>query len=101
MRNRKLEKGNEMNRLYVAESSPSTTGAKADHRLVLRPSEVELLAPISPASSAQGPEAANSRMKSSARGLTPPRPTFRLIKANAWSYRESSSRPRCMPWPRP
>ena len=44
MRGRKLDKGNEMNRLYVAESSPSTTGAKADHRLVLRPSEVETLA---------------------------------------------------------
>jgi MoCo/4Fe-4S cofactor protein with predicted Tat translocation signal len=34
----------EMNRLYVAESSPSTTGAKADHRLALRPSEVEKIA---------------------------------------------------------
>jgi Fe-S-cluster-containing dehydrogenase component len=33
-----------MNRLYVAESSPTTTGAKADHRLVLRPSEVESIA---------------------------------------------------------
>ncbi|HEU4413741.1 MAG TPA: TAT-variant-translocated molybdopterin oxidoreductase [Candidatus Angelobacter sp.] len=44
MRRRKLDKGDDMNRLYVAESSPSTTGAKADHRLVLRPSEVEGLA---------------------------------------------------------
>ena len=44
MRGRKLEKGEEMNRLYVAESSPTTTGAKADHRLVLRPSEVENIA---------------------------------------------------------
>ncbi|HEY1940390.1 MAG TPA: TAT-variant-translocated molybdopterin oxidoreductase [Candidatus Angelobacter sp.] len=44
MRGRKLDKSNEMNRLYVAESSPSTTGAKADHRLVLRPSELETLA---------------------------------------------------------
>ncbi|HZD95529.1 MAG TPA: molybdopterin oxidoreductase, partial [Candidatus Sulfotelmatobacter sp.] len=44
MRGRKLDNGNAMNRLYVAESSPSTTGAKADHRLVLRPSEVESLA---------------------------------------------------------
>src|SRR5690349_14920502 len=44
MGGRKLDKGEEMNRLYVAESAPSTTGAKADHRLVLRPSEVENLA---------------------------------------------------------
>src|SRR5205807_2404235 len=44
MASRKLVNGKEMNRLYVAESSPSTTGAKADHRLVLRPSEVEKIA---------------------------------------------------------
>jgi molybdopterin-containing oxidoreductase family iron-sulfur binding subunit len=44
IRNRKLDRGDEMNRLYVAESSPSTTGGKADHWLVLRPSEVDSLA---------------------------------------------------------
>ncbi|HEY2115704.1 MAG TPA: TAT-variant-translocated molybdopterin oxidoreductase, partial [Candidatus Angelobacter sp.] len=44
MRGRKLENGDQMNRLYVAESAPSTTGAKAEHRLVLRPSEVETVA---------------------------------------------------------
>jgi molybdopterin-containing oxidoreductase family iron-sulfur binding subunit len=44
MRGRKLENGDQMNRLYVAESAPSTTGAKADHRLVLRPSEIENVA---------------------------------------------------------
>jgi MoCo/4Fe-4S cofactor protein with predicted Tat translocation signal len=33
-----------MSRFYAAESSPTTTGAKADHRLVLRQSEVEALA---------------------------------------------------------
>ncbi|HWF05845.1 MAG TPA: TAT-variant-translocated molybdopterin oxidoreductase, partial [Candidatus Angelobacter sp.] len=44
MKGRKLDKGDEMNRLYVAESVPSTTGAKADHRLPLRPSEVETIA---------------------------------------------------------
>ncbi|MBM3734392.1 MAG: 4Fe-4S dicluster domain-containing protein [Acidobacteria bacterium] len=30
-----------MNRLYVAEAMPSVTGAKADHRLPLSPSEIE------------------------------------------------------------
>ncbi|HXB19886.1 MAG TPA: TAT-variant-translocated molybdopterin oxidoreductase, partial [Candidatus Solibacter sp.] len=44
MGRRKLVNGKEMNRFYVAECSPSTTGAKADHRLVLRPSEVEKIA---------------------------------------------------------
>jgi MoCo/4Fe-4S cofactor protein with predicted Tat translocation signal len=34
----------EMNRLYVAESSPTTTGAKADHRLPVRYSRVEKIA---------------------------------------------------------
>jgi MoCo/4Fe-4S cofactor protein with predicted Tat translocation signal len=44
MRGRKLDKSKEMNRLYVAESSPTTTGAKADHKLVLNPSEMEIVA---------------------------------------------------------
>ena len=30
-----------MSRLYVAESTPSSTGAKADHRLPLRAAEIE------------------------------------------------------------
>src|SRR2546423_329080 len=30
-----------MNRLYVIETTPTNTGAKADHRLALRPSEIE------------------------------------------------------------
>jgi len=33
----------EMNRLYVAESSPTVTGAMADHRLAVKSSEVELI----------------------------------------------------------
>jgi molybdopterin-containing oxidoreductase family iron-sulfur binding subunit len=33
-----------MNRLYVAETAVTCTGAKADHRLALRPSEIETLA---------------------------------------------------------
>jgi MoCo/4Fe-4S cofactor protein with predicted Tat translocation signal len=45
MSRRKLaDQSQKMNRLYVAESSPTTTGAKADHKLGLRPSEVEKVA---------------------------------------------------------
>src|SRR5579859_8029192 len=40
MSRRKLD-GKEMNRLYVAESTPSTTGAKADHRLPARSADID------------------------------------------------------------
>lgn len=40
---RKL-KPEEMSRLYVAESTPTATGASADHRFRIRPSESEILA---------------------------------------------------------
>jgi molybdopterin-containing oxidoreductase family iron-sulfur binding subunit len=42
---RKLTGGSrEMNRLYVVESTPTPTGAKSDHRLRLRHSEIVQLA---------------------------------------------------------
>ncbi len=42
---RRVRRGNrEMNRLYVAESTPSITGAMADHRLSVKPSEIEAIA---------------------------------------------------------
>ena len=44
MSRRKLNNGQEMNRLYVIESTPTTTGMKADHRVPARPSEVEKFA---------------------------------------------------------
>jgi MoCo/4Fe-4S cofactor protein with predicted Tat translocation signal len=45
MGRRRLTDGSrEMNRLYVVESTPSPTGAKADHRLRLRHSEIAQLA---------------------------------------------------------
>ena len=42
--NRRKEPENGMNRLYAVESSPSTTGFKAEHRLGLRASEVPAFA---------------------------------------------------------
>ncbi len=42
MSRRRVRDGNlDMNRLYVVESTPTSTGAKADHRWPIRPSEVE------------------------------------------------------------
>jgi MoCo/4Fe-4S cofactor protein with predicted Tat translocation signal len=41
---RKLMQGAEMNRLYAVESTPSTTGFKAEHRLALKASEVSAFA---------------------------------------------------------
>jgi MoCo/4Fe-4S cofactor protein with predicted Tat translocation signal len=43
-RRRRPEEPERMNRLYAAESMPSSTGSRADHRLALKPSEVETLA---------------------------------------------------------
>src|SRR5947209_18785691 len=43
---RRKKADEQMSRLYVAESSPSTTGMKAEHRLPLRPSEVEKIARV-------------------------------------------------------
>ncbi len=43
-RRRLVEGRTEMNRLYVVESHLTTTGAKADNRLAVRPSEVEVFA---------------------------------------------------------
>jgi molybdopterin-containing oxidoreductase family iron-sulfur binding subunit len=43
-RRRVHETGGTMNRLYVVESEPTVTGAAADHRLAVRPSEIEAFA---------------------------------------------------------
>ena len=41
---RRPEQADRMNRLYAVESMPTSTGARADHRLPLRPSEIETIA---------------------------------------------------------
>jgi MoCo/4Fe-4S cofactor protein with predicted Tat translocation signal len=43
-RHRRADRDRPMNRLYVIESSVTTTGAVADHRLAVKPSEVEQIA---------------------------------------------------------
>jgi MoCo/4Fe-4S cofactor protein with predicted Tat translocation signal len=44
----------EMNRLYVVESTPSSTGMKADHRIPMRAAEIETLAGALVAAAPQG-----------------------------------------------
>jgi MoCo/4Fe-4S cofactor protein with predicted Tat translocation signal len=41
---RKPEQADRMNRLYAIETMPSSTGSRADHRLGLKPSEIEIIA---------------------------------------------------------
>ncbi|HEV2986528.1 MAG TPA: TAT-variant-translocated molybdopterin oxidoreductase, partial [Vicinamibacterales bacterium] len=41
---RRLEPTNVMSRLYAVEAMPTSTGARADHRLPVRPSQVEVIA---------------------------------------------------------
>jgi MoCo/4Fe-4S cofactor protein with predicted Tat translocation signal len=41
---RRYEEGKTMNRMYVVETMPTVTGFKADHRLGLKPSEIESFA---------------------------------------------------------
>jgi MoCo/4Fe-4S cofactor protein with predicted Tat translocation signal len=43
-RRRRPENAEAMNRLYAAESMPSPTGSRADHRLPVRPTELETIA---------------------------------------------------------
>jgi molybdopterin-containing oxidoreductase family iron-sulfur binding subunit len=40
----RFEAGKPMNRLYVVETNPTVTGFKADHRLALKPSEIDAFA---------------------------------------------------------
>jgi Fe-S-cluster-containing dehydrogenase component len=54
--------GNTMNRLYAFESSPGITGAKADHRIAMRPAEITRLA-LAMASRLGIPEAGKSTLR--------------------------------------
>jgi len=60
-RRRVTEGKHEMSRLYVVETTPTTTGASADHRLGIRPSEMEGFASqLAVRLDAQGPSASAS-----------------------------------------
>ncbi|MFN2511587.1 MAG: TAT-variant-translocated molybdopterin oxidoreductase [Pyrinomonadaceae bacterium] len=60
-RRRVTEGKQEMSRLYVVETTPTTTGASADHRLAIRPSEMEGFASqLAVRLDAQGPSASAS-----------------------------------------
>ena len=40
----RYEEGKTMNRMYVVETMPTVTGFKAEHRLALKPSEIDAFA---------------------------------------------------------
>src|SRR6185436_9746212 len=54
---RRPEQAERMNRLYAVESMPSSTGARADHRLPMKPSEIEAFARAIAGSLGRGGEA--------------------------------------------
>ena len=68
---RNPDSGN-MNRLYVIESTPTSTGAKADHRLPVRAADIETLARVMPVV---------EMMNSNPPGLSGPQQGF---GANVW-----------------
>src|SRR5271170_5195470 len=53
---RRYEEGKTMNRMYVVETMPTVTGFKADHRLSLKPSDVDAFADALVSSSVTGPQ---------------------------------------------
>ena len=42
----RYEEGKPMNRMYVVETMPTVTGYKAEHRLALKPSEIDTFRPL-------------------------------------------------------
>jgi MoCo/4Fe-4S cofactor protein with predicted Tat translocation signal len=66
-RRRLTESNKEMNRLYVIETTPTNTGAAADHRWSVRPSELEAIAFALSAATSQAPSS-NAQYKTTQTG---------------------------------
>jgi MoCo/4Fe-4S cofactor protein with predicted Tat translocation signal len=79
---RRPEDATRMNRLYALESMPTSTGSRADHRLPLRPSEVEGVARA--IASAAGVRGASGARPSSQRFGVPGPPTQGTGEPQKW-----------------
>ena len=86
-----------MNRLYAVESTPSLTGAKADHRLPMRASDVEGFARRSPPRIGAGVGAGGAAAASMRHGSRRSPRICRRIAARRWWSPATTSPPRCTP----
>ena len=91
-----------MNRLYVVESTPSLTGAMADHRLPLRASAIADLAhTLAAAVAAVRPPHRLQPLPGHHSGWRQCAMIYSNIAALVWLSPASSNRPLFMPWPMP
>ena len=89
--------GGEMSRLYVVESAVSCTGAKADHRLRVKPSQIE---PIARAIAAEvGLNVIGARRRSMSNGSKRWPAICATIPARRWCWPATGSRRPCIFWP--
>ncbi len=89
-----------MNRLYVVESTPSNTGAMADHRLPLRAAEIEAFAlALAAELGISWPLPAPANHGWLGMGCARWRVTSSAIRARAWSLPASNSLRWCTLWP--
>ncbi len=89
----------EMNRLYVAETAVTCTGAKADHRLALRPREIEDVARAVAAK--LGMDVGGNAAGPEEKWVAAVPMISKHIAAAASSWPETGSRRRSICWPMP